>query len=287
MFFLKKFISGFLMPVPLVLEFLITGWLLSRYSRFKRTGTALKVLALLLFLAFGYGIGDGYLYSLERRYPPFERTPEQCEQLRGAMVVVLGQGLPTQSDLLLRHRENRAFMLRLLEGMQIAKRIPDSHLIVSMAGAASEQDKRMFLDDFAGALSFPTNRVSMVTTARDTKEEVAFSCAVISNRISKAGQAWPATVVATSASHIPRSVLLFERMGVTPVTAPCDYLICEQREWLDLSRIRGGLSGGQLLNAEVTFHEGIGLIYETILGTGHRGRVNRGSASKPAQSEKK
>jgi len=263
MFFLKKFISWFLLPVPLLLECFVAGWLLRRYSRFKKTGTALKVFALVLFLAFGYGIGDGYLYSLERRYPPFDLSPERCAALRGVVVVVLGQGLPAQSDLPLRSRENRAFMLRLFEGMRVAKSIPDSHLIVSMAGAATDSEKQAFLDDFSGFLAFPTNRISMVTTARDTREEVALVYTVISNKVSVSGQAWPATIVATSASHIPRSLLLFKKVGMTPIAAPCDYLMREKKGWLDLSRLKI-LDGGGLMTIETTLHEAIGLLYGSL-----------------------
>ena len=263
MFFLKKLISWFLMPVPLILEFFILGWLLHRFSRFKKTGTALKIVSLMLFVAFGCGIGDGYLYRLERRYPPFDPTPEQCEQLRGGVVVVLGQGLSAHSDLPVRYREGRVFTLRLLEGIRVAKSIPDSHLIVSMAGDATEDDKRAFLDDFSDLLMFPKGRVSMVTTARDTQEEVAFVCAAIRNRDSSAGHAWPAIIVATSASHIPRSLLLFQKAGITPIPAPCDYQIYEQKKWFDVSRFKV-LNGGGLMKTESTLHEGIGLIYESV-----------------------
>jgi len=263
MFFLKKFISWFLLPMPLILEFFIMGWVLHRYSRFKKMGTALKIFSLLLFLSFGYGIGDGYLYNLERRYPPFERTPEECEQLRGGVVVVLGQGLPVGSDLPVRYRENHVFTLRLLEGVRVAKCIPDSHLIVSMAGNATESEKRVFLDDFANLFAFPTNRVSMVTTARDTREEVALAYAVISNQVSASGQAWPAIVVATSASHIPRSLLIFQKAGLNPIAAPCGYQIRKKEGWLDRSRLRI-LNWERLLNIQSTLHEGFGLVYESI-----------------------
>jgi len=267
MFFLKKVISWFLLPVPLMLEFFIVGWILHRYSRFKKTGTGLKVFSLLLFLAFGCGLGDGFLYNLERRYPPFNLTPEQCEQLRGGVVIVLGQGLLGGSDLPIRHREGSVFLVRLLEGMRVAKCIPESRLIVSMAGDATENEKQTFLDNFCDTVAFPTNRVSMITTARDTREEVALACAVIRNRISSTGDAWPAIVVATSASHIPRSMLLFQKAGMTPIAAPCNYQVHVKKGLLDISRLRI-LDGGRLLSTQKAFHEGIGLVYEAIFRKG-------------------
>jgi len=240
------------------------GWLLYRYSRFKKTGITLKVFSLLLFLAFGYGIGDRYLYSLERRYPPFDPTPDQCEQLRGSVVVVLGQGLPVVSDLPIRCRENSTFMLRLLEGMRVAKLIPDSQLIVSMAGKASEQDKQMFLDDLSAIVLLPTNRTSMITTARDTREEVALAYVAISNRVAGSGQAWPMIIVATSASHIPRAIKIFQKVGVCPIPAPCDYTDFEKQkgpfQW-PFIRFPSGYSFDL---AERGAHEWLGSLYERL-----------------------
>ena len=239
------------------------GWLLNRYSRFKKTGTGLKVCSLILFLAFSYGIGDGYLYHLERRYPPFDLAPEQCEHLRGGVVIVLGQGLADTSDLPIRYRGGSTFMMRLLEGMRVAKCIPDSHLVVSMAGDATNREKQVFLDDFCDTVVFPTNRVSMVTAARDTREEVALACAAIKNRRFSTGDAWPAIVVATSASHIPRSMLLFQKAGMTPIAAPCNYQIHAKKGLFDISRLRI-LDGGQFMQIQRTFHEGLGLVYTSM-----------------------
>ena len=263
MFFLKKIISSFLLPIPLILEFFVVGFLLYRYSRFKKTGTTLKVFAVILFLTFGCGVGDGYLYYLERLYPSFDPTPEQCEQLRGAVVVVLGQALSADSDLPVRHREGCVFMVRLLEGMRVAKNIPDSHLLVSMAGDATESEKQAFLDGFADIIALPAHRASMITAARDTREEVALTCAAISNRVSTVGAAWPAVVVATSASHIPRSLLLFKKAGMTPIAAPCDYRLYEKKGLFALSRLLI-LNGGHWSNAQRGLHEGIGLIYTSL-----------------------
>jgi uncharacterized SAM-binding protein YcdF (DUF218 family) len=170
-FQLKKFISQFLMPMPLVCECFLLGWVLTRFTKYKKTGKCFYLLAFTLFLLFGYGFGRTYLYNLERRYPPFDPTPEECEALRGAPVVVLGQGMPIKSDLPLRYQNNPVFERRLFEGVRCAKLIPESRLIVSMAGEASDSVKQTFLNGYMLQVNFPTNRVFMFTTARDTTEE--------------------------------------------------------------------------------------------------------------------
>jgi len=178
-FQLKKFISQFLMPMPLVCECFLLGWVLTRFTKFKKTGKCFSFLALFLFLLFGYGFGRTYLYNLERSYPPFDPTPEQCEALRGAPVVVLGQGMPIKSDLPLRYQNNPVFERRLFEGVRCAKLIPESRLIVSMAGEASNSVKQAFLNGYMLQVNFPTNRVFMFTTARDTSEEAKLANARI------------------------------------------------------------------------------------------------------------
>jgi hypothetical protein len=128
-FFLKRFISQFMMPVPLVIGLFALGWVLGRFPRFKRTGNTLKVLAGCLFLIFGCGWGTSYLYRHERFFPPFDPSVAQRESLRGVDVVVLGQTFAEESDLPVRYRANASLMLRLLEGVRVAKLIPESRLL--------------------------------------------------------------------------------------------------------------------------------------------------------------
>jgi hypothetical protein len=82
MFEIKKMISQFLMPVPVVTVVFLVGWGLVQFSRYRRTGRVLQGLALLLFVAFAYGVGtDRYLYRLERRYPSVELEDAGFERI--------------------------------------------------------------------------------------------------------------------------------------------------------------------------------------------------------------
>jgi len=301
MFFgLKKFISQFLMPMPLVCECFILGWLLYRFTQYKKTGRFFTLLSLLLFLAFSYGFGRTYLYNLERRYPSFDPTPEQCEALRGIPVVVLGQGMPETSDLPLRYQNNEVFDRRLLEGVRVAKLIPESRLIISMAGEATNTIKQLFLDEYMALVNFPTNRVFMFTTARDTSEEAACAKQMIekcvnarmrecangtSNQV--ATNEFPnsripalpavslipelpnssirALILATSASHIPRAMKIFEKAGMEPIAAPCDYTDVEKPENTWKTWYLPPLPDGKNFEyCERTCYEWLGNLYESL-----------------------
>jgi len=351
MFFgLKKFLSQFLMPMPLVCECLLLGLTLTRFTQYKKTGKAFCFLAFTLFLAFGYGWGRTYLYNLERRYPAFESTPEQCEAYRGANIVVLGQGMPESSDLPLRYQNNEVFDRRLLEGVRVAKLIPESRLIISMAGEASDTIKQLFLDEYMTLVNFPTNRVSMFTTARDTSEEAALAKKVISNQCSVISEQksegrdqksegrsqrseirdqrltneltnyrtneFPPTsdlrpptsnlqsptsdlrpptsnlqsptadlrpltslaitntlthyrtnalLLATSASHIPRAMKIFQKAGMDPIAAPCDYTDVEKpanawKTWY----LPPMPEGRNIKNSERALYEWLGNIFISL-----------------------
>lgn len=192
----------------------------------------------------GYGFGRSYLYRLERSYQPFDPSSEQCQALQGARVVVLGQGLPTESDLPLRLRESPLFMARLFEGFRVAKKIPESCLIVSMGGEAALVDKWSYLQSYADVVIFPTNRLQLIDGACDTSDEARKlkNLLVASHQIQGGGNEQknnsateysdlnqhmtfdiPPIILVSSASHLARATRIFIREGLHPILSPCDY----------------------------------------------------------------
>jgi uncharacterized SAM-binding protein YcdF (DUF218 family) len=250
----KRFISQFLMPVPLVLELFVLGWWLRRFPRHRRAGTALIVLAGGLFLGFGYGLGGSYLYRHERQFVPFSPDASQSERLRGADVAVLGQTFADESDLPVRYRAYAAMLLRLQEGVRVARIVPESRLLVSMAGPASEKDKTAFLDEYAVMSGIARSRFVMLTGALDTADEARLVG-------EKAGT--NALILATSAAHMPRAMSIFRRKGLRPIPAPCDYqMISDRRMWkwtaLPLP------SGDGFVRSEGAVYEWLGSLYERM-----------------------
>jgi uncharacterized SAM-binding protein YcdF (DUF218 family) len=240
-FIIKKFISQFLMPIPLVFELALAGWLLSCFSRYRRIGRSLTVCAVVLFFVCGYGVGAGrYLSSLERIYPPIELDNAGFAALQGAAIVILGQGLPEESDLPVRYQIGASFQQRLQEGMRLYRKIPKADLYISLAGAADNKIKEQFVDAFALEHGLRRAGIHLITSARDTSEEARYALEQVkTNRL----------VVVTSASHLPRAVKIFSKelkrrtsayavvpagqepadnpgglAGYALVPAPCDYL---------------------------------------------------------------
>ena len=291
MFFLKKLVSWFIMPTHLVICLFVLGWILQRYSPYKKIGRGLKIVSFALFIVFGCGFGARtYLHNIEHKYPSFDPTPEQSEILQGAIIVVLGQWMAKDSGRPLYYRNNATFERRLFEGVRVAKLIPNSHILVSMAGDAETSTKQAFLNWYMEQFHFPIDRVSMVTTARDTREEAQLTVeAFRENSILKEKEsdvftevnvvftndtlstilfplaptnAMPRLVVVTTASHIPRAIKIFHKTGIDAIPAPCDYSHFEKGR-----RVRYFLqfiSGENFAMTERAAHEWFGSIYERM-----------------------
>lgn len=253
-FVLKRFIAQFLMPVPLVIEFFVIGWALNRFTRFKRVGTTFKILAGCLFLTFSSGVGSSYIYRIERQYPPFEPATVESRALRDVDVMVLGQSFAEESDLPLRFWANAPMHLRMMEGVRVAKLIPDSRLLISMAGNAVEERKKGFIDDFAVKYGFERSRIIVITGAHDTADEARLALAEAKSNT---------VVVVTSAAHIPRAVHIFKKRGANPIPAPCDYqMISNVKRWRwESLRLP---SGGGFRQSEGALYEWLGLKYEEL-----------------------
>jgi len=200
-FFVKKFISQFLMPIPLIMLLYLGGWLLFRFTAYKKMGRVLIASAAICFVLFGYGAGaERYLYRLERMYVPVELNAEGVGKYLGAAIVVLGQGLPEHSDLPLRFQTSSSFQMRLQEGARLNKMIPQSQLVVSLAGEVDVAIKQQYLDCYAKDHGLARDRMHLISEARDTSEEarLALDCVKTNNLF-----------LVTSASHLPRAVKIF------------------------------------------------------------------------------
>lgn len=252
---LKRFIAQFLMPVPLVVEIFILGWALARFTRFKRTGMVCKIMSGCLFLAFSFGFGSHYIFQIERKYQPFDPSIIECENLRGCNILVLGQGMPTDSDLPIRYRVNATFCQRLFEGVRVSRLIPESQILVSMAGDAPLKDKDAFIKEFAGTVGLPKERFVLLNGARDTKEEVRLAHQLVrTNRL----------IVVSSATHIPRALEIARKQSISAIPSPCDYTrqVATNAVYSITALPLPSSHGFELSNKAA--HEWLGSIYESL-----------------------
>lgn len=255
LFLIKTAISRLLHPTPIMLWLLVAGVMFRRFGsrRWRGIGNALIVIDAIIFLSFGAGVLNPLLRRLEMRCPPFDGDdPALCASLRGATVTVLGMGLEN-AEVPERFCDNDGFRRRLSEGAYVAHCIPESRLVVSMSGPTATERKERAIEQFVRGYGLDPDRVFFYEGARDTREEAMSTIGLFGTSN---------MVVVTSASHMPRSLVIFRKQGADPVPAPCDYRYFGDNTRWNWHELHFGLHN--FARADRVIHESFGLIYERM-----------------------
>ena len=221
LFWLKKAVAYWLMPLPFCLLVMIAGLLLLRSDRWRRTGRGLLVTGVLLLLVLSNKqVGRALLHPLERQFPaqpelaagaPLPAALSACRA-----IVVLGGGHSDQAGLSANNQLSSAALSRLAEGVRLARLLPGATLIVSGPAAGSGATHASVLAAAAITLGVDPQRIVQIDTARDTDDEAQ----EVRRRL---GPGVPFALV-TSAWHMPRAVALMRRAGLAPLPCPADFL---------------------------------------------------------------
>jgi uncharacterized SAM-binding protein YcdF (DUF218 family) len=221
LFWLKKAVSYWLMPLPLCLALMVAGILLLRSTRRPRAGRILLVSgAILLLVLSNKQVGAALLRPLENQYPaqpefaPGATLPASLKACR--TIVVLGGGHADAPGLPATEKLSTSALARLVEAVRLARLLPSATLLVSGPAAGSGLTHASVLAAAAVSLGVDPRRIVQIDTARDTDDEVQ----EIRRRL---GPGSPFALV-TSAWHMPRAVALMHQAGLDPLPCPTDFL---------------------------------------------------------------
>lgn len=251
MFLIKHIISRFLHPVPILVLLLLAGLILRKWEKTRRFAKSVLITDALLFAIMFFGVFNFALKSLETQYKPFDGDNQKlCEELRGAIVTVLGQGLETE-DVPARMCDNDCLRQRISEGAYVAHAVPESTLLISMSGNATLEHKQDAIRQYAATYGISTNRIAFYGEARDTDEEAKATMEFAgTNKV----------VLVTSASHMPRSMRIFRRYNCTPTPAPCEFKYFGPNARFTTGDWHMGFYN--IERFERLLHESFGLVYE-------------------------
>jgi uncharacterized SAM-binding protein YcdF (DUF218 family) len=206
MFYLNKFVGAICNPLWIgLLLFCIGAFLLWKGKR--KTGFVAVLLAFLWFCFWGSSATFQWLGGrLEKEYPIL-----RAEQLpRANAIVILGGGVgscPSVSPYpeLYSGADRVLFAARLYK----AGRAP----LVIPTGEGEATSSVPFLRD----LGVPAADIRVEENARNTEENARFVCAMLK------GSKTPTILLVTSAWHMRRSILNFEKQGLQVIPAATDY----------------------------------------------------------------
>ena len=244
-FYLKKSIGFFIEPLGMVMTLFAIGLyflfikkdLLARYS--------LSLSLFLLFL-FSYPPFANFLVSsLEAQYPKYDYSKDI------KYIHVLGNGHTTDKEQPISSQLSSAGTKRVLEGVIIHFNAPGSKLIFTGYSGKTDTSNAVMNSRLAMALGVKKEDIVVFSDPKDTKEEANFNQSLIGDE---------EFVLVTTATHMPRSMKLFESLALNPIAAPTNFLKIDDRGYFQAPTVNC------LDMSTVAMHEYFGLIWASIRG---------------------
>lgn len=236
-----------LMPLPLASLLLIVGCLLLWRGRVRWGRGLVTGGVTLLLLASCTAISDLSLLPLEEAYPKWDGVAHGL-----AYVVVMGASQGDAPRLPLTNRPNTAAVYRLLEGIAVYRANPGSKLILS-GGTGTHEPHAVLMAQVATRLGVPFSDIRLQTESLDTEQEAALIAPMVMDR--------PFAVV-TSAAHMSRTMLSFDKVGLHPLPIPTHFLDRNNPHpnWRDFALP----NTDSLARSEFVLHEYLGLAWMKI-----------------------
>jgi uncharacterized SAM-binding protein YcdF (DUF218 family) len=259
LFLFKKIVAPFFMPLSLCLELLLLGLALLWFSRRQTAGKILVSAATIALLLFSYSpIPNLALRSLEGRYPPLLVRAGSHSGAQGSQavkwIVVLGGGHTSDPNLPVTSQIGPESLYQVLEGVRLYKAGLGRKLIFSGDSVFDPVPDSQVMARVAEIMGVDPQDIVLESTSRDTLEEA---------RLLKPMVGREPFILVTSASHLPRAMAMFRKLGLAPVAAPAGNLVRQA------PRLRIGdffPDSEALRRVNIALHEYLGLFWARLRG---------------------
>lgn len=243
--FIKKLITFFIEPLGLIITLFLLGlWFL--FDSKQKLAKQFLSFSFGFLILFSYPPFSNYLIKkLENKYPKYDYKANV------KYIHVLGHGHNTDTSQPISSNISDGGTKRVIEGIIIHKKIPNSKIVFTgYEGYTNEANAKM---NSILALALGVDEDNMIVNSKpnDTREEAKYMKSIVG---------FEPFVLVTSATHMPRSMLLFESMGMNPIAAPTDFHKSEINSYLKLPNIEA------LEGSRMAIHEFLGMIWAKIRG---------------------
>ncbi len=252
MFLLKKITGLILSPLTVCIVLLVSGLFLLLFTRRQRTGKFTVTLGVVFLLFMSYGIlSDGILGNLESKYPSlYDINPVSDAR----WIVVLGGGHITDPNLPAASRLSGESLARLVEGVVIHKRLPQSRMILSGGNIYDSVPESKSMAELAIDLGIDKYNIIEESAGLDTEDQ-----AILINKIVGKDK----FILVTSAFHVPRSMALFQKQGMQPIPAPTDHRV---KKKLYITPSVFFPDSEEIEKMEFAVHEYLGMLWAKLRG---------------------
>lgn len=221
--FLSKFLPLFIYPLGAAAGLLALAWIF-----WKRRGFAKFLLITALVVIFVGGnryTAFTLARSLEWRYVP------QGELPLADVIVILG-GATEPRNAPRPTVELNAAADRLFYGAALYHQQKSSRILLSGGDieflSSGEQSPAQDMDEVMNMLGVPSNVITVQGESQNTHEDAVYTCAWMQQN------GMQTALLVTSATHMPRALMLFEKQGCKVTPAPADFTVTQaawQRLW--------------------------------------------------------
>jgi len=250
MFVLKKIIAAFLMPVPIGLFLLLLALVFLLKNSYKKAKIFLFLSFLWFALISNQTISNMIISPLENAHQALKATPKDIEY-----ILVLGNGHKTNENFAITSELNTTAINRLIEGIRHYKNLKNNEsnvkLIVSGysfddPNSHAQMQKRL-------AICLGVNEADIITldTPKDTKEEAIEAKKIVGNQ---------KLILVTTASHMKRAVMLFEKEDLNIIASPTNH------KFFTSTYPTSYFNATNIKKVELAFHEYLGMVYSYIKG---------------------
>jgi len=260
MFILKKIITCFLFPLPLGILISFVGLYMLWFTARLKTGRILVSTGLIILTLFSYNaVAKKLLKPLEGKYRAFEiegsaSTHETDTGSDIKFIVVLGGGHTTDPEMPITSQIGSSSLVRLIDGIRIYRKHPDANLILSGGIVFDPIPEAETMARVAKAIGVPEGDIILESRSKDPKDQARLIKPIVGNK---------KFVLVTSASHMPRSMALFRKLGMNPIPSPTDHRVMNAQ---GLGPGSFFPSPGNLEKSQAAIHEYLGMTWARIKG---------------------
>ena len=244
-FLIKKLITFFIEPLGLIITLFILGlWFL--FDSKQKLAKQFLSFSFGFLILFSYPPFSNYLVKkLENQYPKYHYKTNI------KYIHVLGHGHNTDILQPISSHLSNSGTKRVLEGVIIHKKTPNSKIVFTGYDGNTNETNAKMNSILALALGVDEENIIINGIPNDTRTEAEYMKNVVGEN---------PFVLVTSATHMPRSMLLFESMGMKPIPAPTDFHKSEMNTYFKAPSI------GALEDSRMAIHEFLGILWAKIRG---------------------
>ena len=205
-----------------------------------------------LLMLFCYGsVSDILLKPLEDKYPPISDVNNITDV---KWVVVLGGGHTSDPALPVTGRISNTTLARLVEGIRIHNKLQKSKLILSGGDVFDPMSDAGLMAEVALELGVGDENLVLESVSKDTKDQAMFIRKIVNG---------DRFVLISTAFHMPRSMALFQKLGMQPIPAPTDHCVKKRQ---GISPDMFFPDADNLYKVQKAFHEYLGLVWAKLRG---------------------